>query len=105
MSILNNKQPIQPNDIEFKIQILKTSPKQAYDILFNTWSKCMKAVWSNPEQTAEILQALGTDAAELFTLSTITAQYLETIKPNSTTELLALVKEVAINEDGTATLV
>jgi hypothetical protein len=85
--------------------MLLQSPKQAYAVLLQTWTQGMKTIWGNPDETEAVLESLGTDAAELFFLSSATVQYLEAVSPGSTTEMMALVKEFEVNSDGTVTLV
>jgi hypothetical protein len=85
---------------------------QAATQLVRQWEQGFDALWNNPNATpAEILVEMGTDAAEVFQLSTATAQLMAAILPDTLPDdwariqaKLAAKPAVTAHEDGTVTI-
>ena len=91
-----------PKMAALKIQRLG---EQNFQILLRAWENAMQTLWGNPDKTAGILAALGTDAARQFQLSSATVAYLETLSEGCTAKGLALItRQFTIHQDGTVTL-
>lgn len=106
MSIFNeqNKQPQGPT-VQEVAQRLKKDAFSNFQQLLNTYKRGVRQFWSNPHFTpSEISAELGTDAAELFKAHGQLADYLESIVPGSTTDIVAEVGSFTVNTDGTVTI-
>ena len=82
-------------------------PRAVLNRLLQSWASGLDLVWNPPAQTttAQILAALGPEAAELFTRSAALRAFLEAQKPGCTNiPSAARVKPVTLNADGTVTL-
>jgi len=80
-------------------------PEQLFRQNVAAWARSMKDVWSNPRFTpAEVLTALGPNAAALFQRSAEEAAFLELESPGCTAAVVALVKPYTVHSDGTVTL-
>jgi hypothetical protein len=113
MSIL--KQPVSKN----KNRGVRISEAELRQITINIssdvpkqWERGFRLIWDNPRATpAEMLETLGTDAAEFFELSNNLFAFIQTIMDGRLdselarlTDLLNLRKPVTIHPDGTVTL-
>jgi len=75
-----------------------------FNHLLATWAKGLQTVWEAPSP-AEVLAAMGPQAAELFTRSAQLRAFLESQQPGSTNiPEAAKIKPVTIHPDGTVTL-
>lgn len=72
-------------------------------MLYTGWLRNMSDIWDVPNPQT-VLDAIGTDAAEMFLLSQKTAAFLEQLKPGCTTAALAKMKPFTVNQDGTITI-
>ena len=81
---------------------LKDAAKVNFNSLLAAWNASVTLLWNN--DTADILAALGTDAADVFDLSAKTVAFMESIKPGCTTEGRALMRPFTVHADGTVTL-
>jgi hypothetical protein len=82
-------------------------PRLVFDRLLRSWAAGLDLVWNPPSNvtSAEVLAALGTNAAELFNRSAALRAFLESQKPGSTNIPAAKrIKPVTISPDGSATL-
>lgn len=80
--------------------------------IIREWEHGFDELWNNHEATPEeILAELGTDAAEVFELSSATCQFMATILPERLDEkLVAIQAKIAakpattVHEDGSVTI-
>jgi hypothetical protein len=82
-------------------------PRIILNRLLRSWAAGLDLVWNPqpPVTTAQILAALGPEAAELFTRSAALRAFLESQKPGCTDiPSAARVKPVTLHPDGTVTL-
>jgi hypothetical protein len=106
MSILdNNSQP--PVDKAVRVaNTIKGTTKQTFQMMTNAFNMGSKNFWNNPHATpAQIAEALGTDAREVFELHYALGQLINSIKPESIQEGWAVIGQFTMNEDGTVTIV
>ena len=86
-------------------QRLKGLPAFQFSLLLNSWKAGVEIIWAKPALTVEVLAALGTDAAELFDLSSKTAAFLHSVKPGCVDATVALINQYyTVHQDGTVTL-
>jgi hypothetical protein len=85
---------------------LKQMARQSYLQMAQAYNQGAKIFWANGQGATpnEIAAALGTDAAEVFTLHYLLGQLLAGVKPDSITEGQALIGQATLNEDGTVTI-
>lgn len=79
------------------------STKNGHLNLLSEWQSCIDKVWDDSDPAA-IIAEMGTDAAEIFAISTRTYQFLELNEPGCTMDRLIKVREVTIHPNGTVTL-
>ena len=110
MSILIQTTPARPSLATIKANMIKQNAAQLANRIIKTWEQSFDAVWDNPNPS-EILDELGTDAAELFVLSGATMEFLTAILQNSRPEDLARLQAkvaamppITINLDGTVSI-
>lgn len=101
-SILDQRVRPEKTPVERKVDRILNSAANLYAQLKDSWESGVRTVWQG--ETEEILQQLGTNAAELFRVSAATAAFLEVLRPGSTTEVRALMRAHTVHEDGTVTL-
>lgn len=99
MPLLDNT----PTLIEKKREALLNGPRALFNNMFQQWRVQFLMLWDN-DNPAEILEALGTNAVELFTLSAQMVVFLETLKPGCTADLLTKMLPCTLHEDGTVTI-
>ena len=112
MSILkqNHSDPISPA-LRATTQIKNRAARLAETII-REWEHGFDALWNNPQATpAEILAELGTDAAEVFELSSATFQFMAAILSGRLDEKLADIQAkiaekpaTTVHEDGSVTI-
>jgi hypothetical protein len=100
MNLLNSNK-LTPS--QSKAARLKSLPAAQFRQLLNAWQNGVSLIWddSNPQS---VLDELGTDAAQLFALSTATAKFLETLKPGCVALTLKKIKPFTINPNETITI-
>lgn len=98
MSVLS-----QPTPTQDKANFIKALPLTLFNSLLAQWQNGVQLIWNDPNPQS-VLDAIGTDAATIFDLSSKTADFLESVMPGSTTATVALVKPFTINADGTLTI-
>ena len=102
MSVLERPQREPRDPVQTAINKLQRSLPSQFQMLLSTWEQGMKTLWTG--DTAAILEGLGTNAVEIFTISAKTAAFLEDLKPGCTANALALRQPVTAHPDGTVTL-
>lgn len=83
-------------------QVLE-GPNAIFCNLFQNWKIRFEQLW-RAQDPQGVLDELGTNAGEVFLLSSQLVGFLETLKPGCTAETLAIMKPVTINPDGSATI-
>jgi hypothetical protein len=119
MSLLLNPQETQPDVsiLRFQAQInkIKASPKEIAEQMFNKWEEAFNALWIqqpySPYTTQQKLDAIGTNAAELFELNTQFVTFMITNLTGKRDDLVAKIQQkiatippYIVNNDGTVTL-
>ena len=79
MSLLDNTTRIILTAPERYAAKLKSLPKQQFDQLLKNWEDGIILLWGQPDMTPLILSELGTNALELFMLSSSTISFLESL--------------------------
>lgn len=112
MSILgqNHSDPVSPA-LRATTQIKNRAARLAETII-REWEHGFDALWNNPQATpAEVLAELGTDAAEVFELSSTTCQFIAAILSGRLDEKLAAIQAkiaakpaTTVHEDGSVTI-
>jgi hypothetical protein len=112
MSILkqNHSDPVSPA-LRATTQIKNRAARLAETII-REWEHGFDALWNNPQATpAEILAELGTDAVEVFELSSVTCQFMAAILSGRLDEKLADIQAkiaekpaTTVHEDGSVTI-
>lgn len=85
---------------------------RAATMLIQQWEQGFDALWNNPQATPEeILAEMGTDAAEVFELSTAMIGLMSNILPSKLPDewtriqaKIAAKPATTVNEDGTVTI-
>jgi hypothetical protein len=96
--------PAQPTPAQARAVRALRLPRIMFTRLLRSWTEGLDAVWSAPNP-AEVLAAMGPQAAELFTRSAQLRAFLESQQPGSTSiPSAAKIKPVTIHPDGTVTL-
>lgn len=105
MSILDNN-PQNPIDKAIRVaNTIKGSTRQTFQMMTNAFNTGSKNFWKNPHSApAQIVEALGTDAREVFELHYALGQLINSIKPESIQEGWAAIGQFTMNEDGTVTI-
>ena len=105
---------VEPNRLEQALNMLRSGPVRLVDLMAIQWQQMFWALWRNDGPgagPAEKLEALGTDAAELFQYSadllTFIIEHIQEDNPALAAKLQAIAAQrlaYTINEDGTVTL-
>jgi hypothetical protein len=82
---------------------LKQFPAAQFNQLLTAWKQQVSLLWDDQDPQA-ILDVIGTDGAELFTLSASLAAFLESQKEDCTAATLAKVKPFTVEQDGSVTI-
>lgn len=107
MSILNRpeQRPEMPPKEEMIAQRLKRQTVETYKGLLGFYVEGLKTFWKNPSVSPQkISQALGADAAEIFSLHYKLGEFLYQFNPNEVTEAKKMIGEFVVNSDGTVTV-
>jgi hypothetical protein len=84
---------------------LKQNARNIFRNITGSFAQNAKLFWQNPQATPqEIAAALGTDGVELFQLHAKLGELLYSIKPEVTTDTMAIVGDSTYNEDGSVTI-
>lgn len=102
MSILN-RPPVTPVPPAVRIaNELRRDAKLNFDRLVATHEAGLQKFWNNPAATpAQIAEALGADAAEVFTLHGTLAAVIRQVKPDQPLSRAADFGEYELQPDGT----
>ena len=110
MSVLNNRAQQELTVPERKAKRIKRNAKQSTDYLIQALTSSLRAIWQSDEPQ-DVLDALGTDAKELFELNTNALTFLFNELAGKRDDDLAIIMELTelikphtINEDGTVTV-
>jgi phosphoglycolate phosphatase-like HAD superfamily hydrolase len=113
MSVLNSQNIQDPTPAKTRQALqIKRGVAQLAEHLIISWNQSFDKLWNNPRATpAELLEELGTDAAEVFQLSAATVQFLATIltgrRQAELDLILAKVQSIppfTVHQDGSITL-
>jgi hypothetical protein len=95
---------------ESMIRSLRNSPKLLVDTIFSNWVRSFDLLHAEPTSRPAKLEALGTDAGEMFALNTALCQFLVTNLTGKRDDIVAEIQlrlealpELVFNEDGTVT--
>ena len=102
MSILHEQITYEPS-VQDAVNQIKMGNTRLYQMLKQNIAQSYNLVWNNPIYTAkEIVDAFGTDAVALFTLSYQLQQILAAADPNYI--ILTPTQAPTLNADGTVSL-
>lgn len=106
MSILNDQSINQPQPAEIAAERLIQITKQTYQQMVNSFNQGSQIFWNNSMGASpeDIAIYLGTDAKEIFELHYALGQLISSIKPETISEGLSLIREFTINSNGTITI-
>jgi flagellar biosynthesis GTPase FlhF len=98
--------------LQRRIQEIKSSPRRLAEMMYQQWEQSFNALWTEGKFTvAQKLEAVSTDAAELFELNSTFVTFMITQLTGKRDDLVqkiqekvATIPEHTINEDGTVTL-
>lgn len=106
MITLSSQPPVPPTQEEVlalqvatKAKLLLGSPQRMY----SQWAAGLRSIWEAKDPQA-VITALGTNAAEIFSMSADFGELLEKHRPGITTSVISLVKPFTVNQDGTITV-
>lgn len=100
-------QPTEPTLEQKKERVSRRIKQRSTETLFGligTYEELKNAVWNNPQGLTpqQVFDSLGTDASQLFSLSTVLVQTVNTVQPNTLVD--SHPYNYTINEDGTVTV-
>lgn len=97
----------QPTPAQLTVDTLTSGATGAFVTLKAQWDNAYQLLWHNPWGLTpqEVLDALGTDAVQLFALSDATKTLLNAWGANITATFPPEYSDVTINPDGTCILV
>lgn len=109
MPILEKPTPQQPTLEQKQKAVEIRIKKQSVDMLQNIkqiHQQMMQIVWQNKQGLTpqQVMDAFGSDAAELFQLSNALLTMLKTVKPDDEYGNTKAPYDYTINEDGTVTI-
>lgn len=85
---------------------IKNDARLLYRKMVDSFVSGAHAFWANSEATpAEIAEALGTDAVEIFSLHAKIGALLAEVNPAAIASGAAVVGQFEYNEDGTVTII
>lgn len=109
MSLIDSGQKVGQGELTLeqkKERVKKRIERKTYETyagLIGSYNDLSKMVWHNPQGLTpqQVFDSLGTNAAELFELSALLVQTVNTAKPGTLDP--AQPYEYTVNEDGTVT--
>lgn len=106
MSILDNNTNIVPLELIMANQLVHQT-KSLFNDMVTSFNNGAKNFWQNSRgiSPAQIAQALGTNAKEVFELHYALGQLINAIKPEAIAEGWSVIGQFTMNEDGTVTIV
>jgi hypothetical protein len=104
-----------PAEVKLRNEVnqIKASPRRMADDLIRNWERAFDLLWTEKDgiTPAQRIEALGTDAAELFGANAALVQFLVTVFTGKDDALVAhilakvgTIPEFTAHEDGTVTL-
>lgn len=107
MSILDNDFSNYPTPAQQAAMALVHISKNAFTNMVDSFNDGAEIFWKNSmgASPAEVSEALGADAKEIFELHSKLGQLIATVKPEAITKGLSFVGEFTMNEDGTVTII
>ena len=98
--------------LERRVQEIKSSPRRLAEQMYQQWEQSFNALWTENRFTvAQKLEALDTDAAELFALNTAFVTFMVTQLTGKRDDLVQKIQDkinsmpaYTIVSDGTVTL-
>lgn len=106
MNILQETEVTPPSPAQDAADSIRLQIKSTWNRVLMSHQRGMASLWEDlPEGTTpqDVLDELGTDAADVFTLSTALATLIGTIDPDAVVGVPEGVT-VTVNDDGTVTL-
>jgi len=106
MNILQETEVTLPSPAEDAAESIRTQIKGTWNQILMAHQRGMATIWNDlPEGTTpqDVLDELGTDAADVFTLSAALATLIGSIDPDAVVHVPEGVT-VTANDDGTVTL-
>lgn len=98
----NQTSPAVDDRKESTKQRIQSTINALYSSMLVAYSRCMGEVWRHPTLSPqEVLDAFGSDAAELFRLAGILKGAINAATPNTIPDVTA---NVTVNADGTVTV-
>lgn len=113
MSILTKKNKSNQPSVDQVAERIKSSAFQASEQMLNSWNQTFDMLWreGGAFTPAEKLEALGTEAAELFQLSAAMVEFMINNLSGKRDDALAIIAAkvssmpaLTINSDGTVTI-
>jgi hypothetical protein len=96
--------PAKPTDAQCRATRALALPRTMFTRLLQSWAQGLDLVWSAPKP-ADVIAAMGSSAAEVFTRSAQLRAFLEAQSPGCTNiPQAAKIKPHTINADGTVTV-
>ena len=102
MNLITNP-PITATRTQEKALAIMTMPSRSFIDQLTLWQSGMDLLWDD-EDIEGVLEAMGTRAVEVFSVSAIVVNYLESLLPGCTADRIAKMLPFTINVDGTITL-
>jgi hypothetical protein len=105
MSILDYSPPNPVDNASMIANTIKFTTRQTFQMMTNAFNRGSDSFWNNHQATpAQIAEALGTDAREVFELHYALGLLINSIKPESIQEGWNVIGQFTMNEDGTVTI-
>ena len=109
MSLLdnNNQELTKEQKKERAVQNLRSNTSVLFMRMIQTYEQGMRTVWNNQQGLTpqEVMDGLGTDAAEAVNLRQLLKQTIQQAKPDQELSQRPEGKDLQINDDGTVTVV
>jgi len=110
MSILNPQSQPQPSEAEMKAEQIRRTTADLARRIVRSWEMNYDFLWNSSDPQA-VLKELGTDAAEVFNLSSKIIDLMAATLPealpeewNRISDKISQIPEVKVNSDGTVSL-
>lgn len=109
MPILEPAQPSEPSVEQKQASVafrVKSESLDLFQSVKQRHQKLMRIVWQNPRGLTpqQVMDAFGTEAAELFSLSDALLNLIKTAKPDDPYGDTQIPYEFTIHDDGTVTV-
>jgi hypothetical protein len=112
MSLLTQETQNDQQILEMMVREIESSPRRLAEIMYLQWEQSFNALWTtNMFTPTQKLEALSTNAAELFELNTAFVTFMITQLTGKRDDLVQSIQEKVasipphtVNADGTVTL-